>query len=164
MADRIFAGVLLLVTLAYAFIAFTAIQAPFQYDPLGPESWPRLLSVVAIGCILGILWRPDNDSLDVARTTWFRLAAILVLLVAYAELFEPLGFIISTFLFSAVVSAMLGARPARALLFGAAAGLLGYVVCVMLLDLNLPGGFLGELEWGVSAPETQTEPSTGGTN
>ena len=39
MADRIFAGLLLLVTLAYGFIAFTIIKAPFQYDPLGPESW-----------------------------------------------------------------------------------------------------------------------------
>jgi putative tricarboxylic transport membrane protein len=80
MADRIFCGVLLLVTLAYGLIAFTAVSAPFQHDPLGPESWPRILSVVAVGCILKVLWRPDTDGLGVARRTWFRLAAAAVLL------------------------------------------------------------------------------------
>lgn len=162
MADRIFAGVLLLMTLAYGLIAFTVIRAPFQYDPLGPESWPRLLSVAAAGCILVILWRPDTDRLGVARSTWFRLGAMLVMLVAYAELFEPLGFVISTLLFSAAVSAMLGARPLRSLIFGIGAGTIGYLVCVTLLDLNLPAGPFGGLEWGGGAAEFQSEPSTGG--
>ena len=164
MADRIFAGLLLLVTLAYGVIAFTAISAPFQYDPLGPESWPRLLSVVAIACILTILWRPDNDHLGVGRQTWFRLVAMLVLLIAYAELYEPLGFILSTLHFAAVVSAMLGATPVRSILFGAGAGVLGYLLCVVLLDLNLPDGPLGDLEWGgrdEAGPEQIPAPTGG---
>ena len=96
MADRIFAGLLLLVTLAYGYIAFTIIKAPFQYDPLGPESWPQILSVVAVLCILGILRKPDVDSMHVAGKTWFRLGAMIILLFTYAELYEPRGFIVST--------------------------------------------------------------------
>ncbi|KRS11849.1 membrane protein [Roseovarius atlanticus] len=145
MVDRIFAGVLLIVTLAYAVIAFTAISAPFQYDPLGPESWPQILSVVAIACLLVILWKPDAIKMNVARQTWFRLAATVVMLAAYSELYEPLGFILSTILFGTALSAMLGAGILRSVIFGVAAGVGGYLFCVTLLDLNLPFGEL--VEW-----------------
>jgi len=142
MVDRIFAGVLLIVTLAYAVIAFTAISAPFQYDPLGPESWPQILSLFAIACLLAILLNPDATEMGVTTRTWFRLAATIVILVAYAELYEPLGFIQSTILFGAALSAMLGAGMARAVVFGVTAGVAGYLLCVTLLDLNLPEGAL----------------------
>ncbi|MFN3209337.1 MAG: tripartite tricarboxylate transporter TctB family protein [Roseovarius sp.] len=140
MVDRIFAGVLLIVTLAYAVIAFTAISAPFQYDPLGPESWPQILSVVAIICLLIILWKPDTDEMGVARKTWFRLCATVIMLCVYAELYEPLGFILSTILFGTALCAMLGAGMLRSVVFGVAAGIAGYLLCVTLLDLNLPEG------------------------
>jgi putative tricarboxylic transport membrane protein len=158
MADRIFCGVLLLVTLAYGVIAFTAISAPFQYDPLGPESWPRILSLVAVGCILLILWRPDTEQLGVARRTWFRLGAAVVLLLAYAELYEPLGFVLSTLLFGTVMAAMLGASLLRAALFGLAAGVGGYLLCAVLLDLNLPEGEIVE-----AILEASAAPHEGGT-
>lgn len=144
MVDRIFAGALLVVTLAYAVIAFTAIKAPFQYDPLGPESWPQILSVAAVACLLAILRRPDATEFGVARKTWFRLAATVVLLLAYAKLYEPLGFILSTILFGTALSAMLGADAPRAAAFGVAAGVAGYLLCVTLMDLNLPEGDIVE--------------------
>ena len=144
MVDRIFAGVLLIVSLAYAVIAFTVIEAPFQYDPLGPESWPQILSLVAIACLLAILWKPDTEDMGMARKTWFRLAATVVLLCAYAELYEPLGFILATILFGTALCAMLGAGLVRSVVFGIAAGIGGYLLCVTLLDLNLPQGELIE--------------------
>jgi putative tricarboxylic transport membrane protein len=154
MVDRIFAGVLLIVTLAYAVIAFTAIKAPFQYDPLGPESWPQILSLVAIACLLVILRNPDTIAMGVARQTGFRLVATIALLVAYSELYEPLGFILATILFGAALCAMLGAGLRRAVVFGIAAGIGGYLLCVSLLDLNLPEGALIE---HLLAPSTQEE-------
>ncbi|MCB1356069.1 MAG: tripartite tricarboxylate transporter TctB family protein [Maritimibacter sp.] len=154
MVDRIFAGVLLIVTLAYAVIAFTAIKAPFQYDPLGPESWPRILSLVAIACLLVILWKPDATKMGVAHKTWFRLGATVVLLAAYAELYEPLGFILSTILFGTALCAMLGAGVARSIVFGVGTGVAGYLLCAVLLDLNLPEGALIE---ALLEPSTQEE-------
>ena len=140
MADRIFAGLALAVSLAYAGIAFTLIRAPFQYDPLGPESWPRILGVLAALCALFILVRPDVRSLGVAGGTWGRLAALLVMLALYAWAFQPLGFILATFGFCLALSLMLGAKPVPSLAFAAITGFVGYVVAVNVLDLNLPPG------------------------
>ncbi|MCE7027749.1 tripartite tricarboxylate transporter TctB family protein [Jiella avicenniae] len=142
MADRIFAGVLLLVAIGYTVIAFTVIHAPFQYDPLGPESWPRILGVVAIPCILFVLAKPDVARLGLPGKTWRRLAALIVMLFAYAYLFQPLGFILATFAFCMALSLMLGARLVPALAFSAGIGIVGYFLCTKLLDLNLPAGVL----------------------
>ncbi|MBN9677875.1 tripartite tricarboxylate transporter TctB family protein [Salipiger bermudensis] len=144
MADRIFAAVLLAVTIGYAVIAFTVIRAPFQYDPLGPESWPRILSIVAILCLLYILWKPDAIGFDMTRQVWFRLGAAVVLLLAYSDLYEPLGFILSTIFFATIMALMLGAPRLRAVGFGIAAGVFGWLLCVTLMDLNLPEGALYE--------------------
>ncbi len=142
MADRIFAGALLLVVIGYGIIAFVAIKAPFQYDPLGPESWPRILAVVAVLCLLPILARPDVSRLATTAPTWARLAAMLVLLVIYAEIFQRTGFVIATFAFCLVVARMLGAPLWRSAAFGLAIGVLGYLLCAGLLGLNLPAGLL----------------------
>ena len=142
MADRIFAGVLLVVAIGYTIIAFTLIHAPFQYDPLGPESWPRILGLVAIPCILFILAKPDVASLGLPAKTWGRLAALVVMLFAYSYLFQPLGFILATFAFCMALSLMLGARLVPALAFSAGIGVVGYFLCTKLLELNLPAGVL----------------------
>lgn len=144
MADRIFASFLLIVTLAYAYIAWTLIKAPFQYDPLGPESWPRILAAAAIPCMLYILWRPDAEPFSVTKYTWFRIALMVLLLFAYAELYEPLGFIISTILFGTIVALTLGAPRVGALAFGVGIGVFGYLLCVTLMGLNLPEGEIVE--------------------
>ena len=144
MADRIFASFLLIVTLAYGYMALTVIKAPFQYDPLGPESWPQILAAVSIPCILLILWRPDAEPFAVTRYGWFRLGLMVVLLFAYAELYEPLGFILSTILFGTIVALTLGAPRIGAVAFGVCAGVFGYLLCVTLMDLNLPDGEIVE--------------------
>ncbi|WP_413207309.1 tripartite tricarboxylate transporter TctB family protein [Rhodospirillum sp. A1_3_36] len=145
MADRIFSGLLLLVSIGYGVMAFTVIKAPFQYDPLGPESWPRILSVVAALCCLGLLARPDTDRFDIEGKTLTRLVVLVLLLAAYAALFQPLGFVLATFLFCAVLARILGATMGHGLIFGLATGILGYGVGSILLELNLPAGPLRAL-------------------
>jgi putative tricarboxylic transport membrane protein len=145
MPDRIFAAFLLVLTLIYFAFALFVIRAPFQYDPLGPETWPRLLAAVMLVCLIALLLRPDVEHFDVDRPSWVRLAAMLALLAAYAELFEPLGFIISTALFALITSRLTGASWKGAAVFGVAVGVGGYLLCVGLLDLNLPAGPLPRL-------------------
>lgn len=143
--DRLFAAVLLVVTLGYGAMALFSIKAPFQYDPLGPESWPQLLAAVMLACLVGLLWRPDSVAFDLDRPTGLRLLGALAALLAYAELFEPLGFVISTFLFSLISSRALGAGWRGAIFFGLGMGVGGYLLCAGLLDLNLPEGPLPRL-------------------
>ena len=146
MADRIFALIVLAVAGAYAFIAFTIIKAPFQYDPLGPETWPQILSAFALACALWILARPDVARLGVAPATWARLVALVAMLVVYAWAYQPAGFVISTFGFCLALSLMLGARLLPATIFALVTAVLGYVVATRLLELNLPAGLLAFLE------------------
>lgn len=145
MSDRIFAAITLAIFLIYGIIAFTIIKAPFQYDPLGPESWPRILSVVAILCSLYIMARPDKVSFGVANQTLVRITIVVALLSAYAYFFEIAGFIIATAVFCSLFSRLFGASTKEAILFGLATGICGHLLCVMLLDLNLPEGILAPL-------------------
>ena len=108
MADRIFGCIALAIALGYGFIAFTIIEAPFQYDPLGPETWPQILSVFACLCCLYIIILPDGTRMKVLGSTLMRIAILLILLSAYAYLYEPIGFILSTTLFCLVLSRILG--------------------------------------------------------
>ncbi|MGB3554118.1 MAG: tripartite tricarboxylate transporter TctB family protein [Jannaschia sp.] len=140
MADRAFAAFLLAVTLGYGWIAFFAISAPFQYDPLGPETWPQILAVVMAACLLVIVAKPDMAGFDTDRGTLVRLAVTVALLLVYAETFEPLGFVLSTAGFCIVLARMLGATMVRSTVFGLVAGVAGYLVAAGLLDLNLPAG------------------------
>jgi putative tricarboxylic transport membrane protein len=140
MADRIFGFIALTIAAIYGFIAYTSIKAPFQYDPLGPETWPRILAVVAGFCCLYVIFRPDPEKFKLLGNTLMRILVIVILLIGYAYLFEPLGFVVSTALFCGVLSRMLGANSIHAVLFGVVSGVAGYGLCAGLLDLNLPFG------------------------
>ncbi len=145
MADRVFAGIALLVVLVYGWIAFTRIKAPFQYDPLGPETWPQILAIVAALCSLYILVRPDADKFDLNKLSFFKVAAMILLLIIYAALFQPIGFILSTAIFCTLAALLLGAVWWKAVLFGLVTGMIGYGIGDRLLSLNLPDGLLSSL-------------------
>lgn len=150
MADRIFGCIALAIAFGYGFIAFTIIEAPFQYDPLGPETWPRILAVCACLCCAYIIILPDGTRLRILGTTLTRIAILLILLSGYAYLFEPLGFIVSTTLFCLILSRILGATALQAGLFGVASGGVGYLLCAVILDLNLPEGAILKILRGLS--------------
>lgn len=142
MADRIFAAITLLVVMAYGWAAFMLIKAPFQYDPLGPESWPRILSVVAGLCCLWIILKPTVDEFDITHSVFVRIVIMVGLLLGYAYLFEHAGFIISTALYCGASAKLLGGNIKQSIIFGLATSIIGYLVSVKLLELNLPAGIL----------------------
>ena len=145
MADRLFTAALLALAGVYAWLAFLVVRAPFQYDPLGPESWPRILVGVLVPCLVWVFVRPDTKRLDTDARGATRLVATLALLVAYAGSYEPAGFVIATIAFAAAFARLLGAGTGRALAFGGIAGVAGYLVGAGVLGLNLPAGPLPRL-------------------
>ena len=98
----------------------------------GPEGWPQILGIVAILCTAFIMLRPDIMQLRckrprpcaASRCCWF-------FLFAYAAAFQPVGFILATWLFCTTLSIILGgARPCPGRVgYGAATGIIGYFVC-----------------------------------
>ena len=143
MAERLFLLAALLLGGGYALTAALAIRAPIQYDPLGPETWPMILGGLLVLAAGARLCRPVGARIAMERRAGLRLLAALAMLALYAVAFQRVGFTLSTAAFCAGLTWMLGTRPVPALVFGASAGVLTYLLFARVLDLRLPAGPLG---------------------
>ncbi|MEM8572009.1 MAG: tripartite tricarboxylate transporter TctB family protein [Pseudomonadota bacterium] len=142
--DRWIAFFILLFSLTYAYIAFFTMDGSLppimRRSPIWPSSFPKVL---AIGAIIVSLWillgfekgaddgrKPD---IDLSRLSDYNVGQALLLLglmVCYALLLRPLGFLASTFLFLMVGSFILGERRYLTMLLVAAtaAGVVWFLV------------------------------------
>ncbi|CTQ66074.1 tripartite tricarboxylate transporter TctB family protein [Roseibium alexandrii] len=142
--DRWIAMIILLICLAYGYAAFFTMDdtlAPFmRRNPIWPSTFPKILSVMAIICSLLILLgfekssgEPKPTEINYRRLTDYKLGqaiALLGLMVAYALLLRPAGFLFSTFGFLFIGSFILGERKfiVMALTSAIAAGVVWYLV------------------------------------
>ena len=122
--DRWIALVLLLIFAVYGYTAFFTMDAglpPFmQRNPVWPSTFPKVLSVIGILVALFVLTGLEKTvgghrapEIDYRRLTDYKLGQALILLslmVAYALLLRPLGFILSSSLFLILSAAVLGER------------------------------------------------------
>ena len=136
--DRLFACVAIALTGIYGYFAFFEISAPIQYDPLGPEGWPRFLAVAALLLCIPMLRRPATRDAVFAAGPARQVLLAAAMIWAYAAVFEWLGFALATTLFCAGLAGLMGASKGRAALFGITAGIGLYGLSVHLLGLNLP--------------------------
>ncbi|MFU1479454.1 tripartite tricarboxylate transporter TctB family protein [Roseovarius sp. C7] len=142
--DRWIAFIILCVALAYAYAAFFTMDQllpPFmRRNPIWPSTFPKVLSVLAIltslVILLGLEKMPDSDvepDIDYRRLSDYDLwqaVALLVLMVAYALLLRPAGFLLSTVGFLTLGAMILGERKFHILLPVAltATGIVWYLV------------------------------------
>ncbi|MEQ6917248.1 tripartite tricarboxylate transporter TctB family protein [Halomonas aquatica] len=144
--DRIFGVMMIALAVAYGWGA-TQLPEPFGgSEAVGPETFPLLLSVVLALSSLYLIVRPDPDNAWPWSRTGIELVISVVVLVLYAMLLQPLGFILSTALAVGTLCWRMGAQPLRAYLTGAVSGLVVYLVFNFALDLALPLGLLSFLE------------------
>lgn len=122
--DRWIALIILGICLAYGYTAFFTMDAglaPFmKRNPIWPSTFPKVLSVLAILAslviLLGLEKAPDETKepdVDYRRLGDYRIgqaAALLALMVAYALLLRPGGFLISTAGFLILGGTILGER------------------------------------------------------
>ncbi len=107
-----------------AFFTMDQLLPPFmQRNPVWPSTFPKLLSVMGVGIglivLLGIEKAPDGDKepsatdINYRRLTEYKLGqalSLLGLMILYALMLRPAGFLIATTVFLVGGSAILGER------------------------------------------------------
>lgn len=148
--QRIFAAVLLLACVALSIMAWP-YQAAFSYEPVGPRAFPLLMLGLMMLGLLYMLIRPtaiihteEDPRLD--RPTLIKIGLCTVLLLVFAGLFEPLGFILSSILIGIPMARLYGGRwmPSVVIVTLMSVGL--YLLFDKAMDVPLPLGLLDVLE------------------
>jgi putative tricarboxylic transport membrane protein len=134
--DRIFGAVMIVLALGYILSA-TNIQTSFMSDPVGPRLFPYMVAGVIILCSLVMVLRPDPQAEWPAPMMLLKLLTALVVLVGYAMVIRPWGFIIPTVLASGLISYMISPRPVQAALAGLGLGIGLFVLFKVILGLGL---------------------------
>jgi putative tricarboxylic transport membrane protein len=139
MSDRLFGGIMFLVALAFIAGA-TQIEAALIFDSLGPRMFPIIIGVLLAIASAYLVLRPDPEPDWPAARRVVEIVLALVLMLAYAFLLVPLGFVLATALAAGLLSWRLGAQPMIAVLSGIGIAVGIYVVFHLILGLSLARG------------------------
>ncbi|ABP81662.1 Tripartite tricarboxylate transporter TctB family [Streptococcus pneumoniae] len=143
---RVFAAAWLLACAGLALLAW-GFEAPFAYDPVGPRAYPLLLLFLMACGAAWLLFKPHGEPTPAFDRAKAQRAVLCVLaLLAYALLFEILGFVISTALAGFALGLLFNGRLWPSVISGVLLGVLLYGLFDYLLDVPLPLGLLRLLE------------------
>jgi putative tricarboxylic transport membrane protein len=147
-------GAVLLGIGVVALVATFAI--PGGRDPwalTGPRLFPLLASIALIVLSLAFLVRtfvaPDRElaafaAREAADTEWRVPVLVGISLLAYAELLEPVGYLLTSAAFFPIVARILGSRAVvRDVVAGALLSIVVYTLFTQMLAVPLPIGILG---------------------
>jgi putative tricarboxylic transport membrane protein len=143
---RIIAAVVLVVLSGTFLVGVFDIRSPKGLDPAGPRFFPLLVTaawlLLSIGYLIEGLRSPrDRDKVD---RSWFEPVAVSVLLVLYAFLVVPLGYVIATALLFYAAARVLGSRQlVRDIVVAVVLSVVVYIAFTQFLDISLPEGVLG---------------------
>ena len=128
-----------------AYLAWTAVDYSIlaAVEPVGPGTFPALLGGLLVGGGLWLVLRPCPLPPPGAQAPpWPPVAATMSAVLAYALLFEWLGFVLATALMALAVGLAFSGPWKRVLAGGAVLAGLLYLLFDRLLDLRLPPGLL----------------------
>ncbi len=137
-SDRIFGLVAAVVALAYIASA-TQIQTSFLSDPLGPKTFPIMIGTVGALAAMFMVFKPDPEPNWPVLRTFGALLFAVVVLVIYAYMLKPLGFIIPTAIAASILSYQIKPQKAKAVMAGVGLSLGLFVLFKFALDLGLVG-------------------------
>ncbi len=141
MSDRIFA--LAWICVCVLIVAqMMMLTVPFAYEPVGPRAFPVLLACLMALCCLVIILKPDQDIHWPAKGLLGKGLYLVLVLLAYAQFFEVLGFPVATILMVWAVGMLFGGRWWSALITAVAIGLGGYLLFDRVLEVSLPASRL----------------------
>ncbi|MFC0625652.1 tripartite tricarboxylate transporter TctB family protein [Kribbella deserti] len=143
---RIIAAIVLVVLSVTFLIGVFDIRSPKGLDPAGPRFFPLIVTSAWVLLSLAYLVEGLRSPRAAAKSdrTWFEPVAIAVLLVLYAFLVVPLGYILATLLLFFGAARVLGSRNTwRDAIVAVVLSVLVYVAFTQFLDISLPEGVLG---------------------
>jgi putative tricarboxylic transport membrane protein len=151
---RAFAGVVLALG-AVVFVGTFGLSAGGGYSPVGPGFFPLIVAggLLLFGVVLLVRTtvRPDaylreRAAAESEATHWPTVGLLLAVLVAYAYLLDPLGYVFATALFFPAAAYVLGdtrvRNMVRNLIIGLAVGALVFFGFTEVLGVRLPDGLL----------------------
>lgn len=141
MSDRIFGLIWLAVSITIGALAWQ-IHAPFSYEPVGPRSFPLLLAALMAACSIWLILRPGPPIRWPGPAMFKRIVTMFVVLLAYALVFQWLGFMLATALLTVGLGRLFGGSWTQCVVGGVAMGISFYVLFDRLLDVVLPVGTL----------------------
>lgn len=140
--DRLLGLGLFVLAVAYGWVAQQWPEPFGGAETVGPETFPTILSVVLALSSVYLIVKPDPDAHWPLGRTAIEIALSIVILVVYAFLLEPLGFVLATTGAVGTLCWRMGARPVPALLTGLISAVVVFVLFNNLLELSLPAGLL----------------------
>ncbi len=149
MADRILGVLCVLLAGAMAWAAH-GYAAEISYEPVGPRAFPTLLAAMLALAGLWLALRPARAAAPEAGAAQgathggvgLPLALTVGAMLAYALLFQWLGFVLATALMTVPVGRCFGGRPLPLLATGLGLGLGLFFLFDKLFDVILPTGVL----------------------
>ncbi len=135
-SDRIFGLVIVIGALAF-FAGALQIQTSFMSDPLGPRTFPILISAAALLCGLTIVARPDPEPEWPAPAAWLSMGVALVVLIAYAYAVVPFGVLIPTAIASAAIGYLIERKATQNAVMGVGLSVVLFVIFKYGLGLGL---------------------------
>ena len=135
-SDRIFGLVVLVVALAFIASA-TQIEISFLADPVGPRTFPIGIGIVAAISAVVMILRPDEDPNWPTLRVFGVLVCAAFVLIAYAFLLGPLGFLLPTAVAAGILSYQLSPRAKPAALAGIGLSIGLFIIFKYALGLGL---------------------------
>lgn len=162
--DAVVAGVMLLVAASFAIFIDRLVAPPKMLlgrslTAIEPSLFPLVTIAAMIGlCALFLFTayrRPHRGSEAgeeevQERADWFRVSAFFGILIFYALIFKPIGFLISTFIAMTLLSVLAGARSVLQILaLSSLCPIALYLASTRLLRVSLPE--LSSIEFAFAA-------------
>ncbi|KOF54758.1 MULTISPECIES: tripartite tricarboxylate transporter TctB family protein [unclassified Achromobacter] len=144
MNDRIL-GIAALALAAFMTWAGWDIEAPFAYEPVGPRAFPLLIALIIGLCGLRLAYKGGNAVEPNPAGANSRIAMMVLYAVAYAFLFQWLGFVIATLVMTIFVGRLFGGGWIKCAVGGAIMSVFFFLLFDKVLDVVLPGGLLENL-------------------
>lgn len=138
---RTTAACLFLFAVAYG-VGATAIDYAFASDPLGPRVFPLGLAAMLALLSIWYFFAPGPAEGYPSGRLLLRVLGIPLVMLAAVALFEPAGFLASTFVLTFGTALIFGASPFKALVGAVGQAVLWWFVFSYVLEVYLPAGAL----------------------